>query len=129
MLFRSRHGGRATSMTFTRFHRTIARPLVASLSLAAVALAGMSHEARSAGAAYQVDTAEVSEPGSCKVEAWGSAASNHDAFAAITPACVMDIYRPVEVSSQFNRSVASDVWASGATPKLKTNLMPTAIGR
>src|SRR3954464_5003285 len=93
------------------------------------AIAGVSTEARAAGAAYQVDTAEVSEVGSCKVEAWGSAASNRDAFAAVAPACVMDLYRPVEVSAQFNRLVAIDAWASGATPKLKTNLVPTAIGR
>lgn len=101
---------------------------ITSLSLAAVANACLIAKGYAAGAAYQVDTAEVSEAGSCKVETWGSAASNRDAFSAIAPACVMDLYRPVEVSSQFNRSVASDAWASGATPKLKTNLVPTAIG-
>ena len=85
-------------------------------------------DARAAGAAYQVDTAEVSEPGSCKVESWASGAGNRDVFAAIAPACVMQIYRPVEVSTQFNRSRADGEWASAATPKLKTSLVPTAIG-
>ena len=44
-------------------------------------------EARAAGAAYQVDTAEVSEAGACKVESWASFASNRDFFGAASPAC------------------------------------------
>ena len=110
------------------FLQMIAKPLAAGLSFAVIAAAGLPATARAAGAAYQVDTAEVSEVGSCKVESWASAANNRDAVAATSPACVVDLYRPVEVSTQFNRSRASDVWASGATPKLKTNLVPTAIG-
>ena len=51
-----------------------------------------------AGAAYAVDTAEVSEIGACKVESWVSLANNHDFFAAVAPACVMNLSRPVEVS-------------------------------
>lgn len=84
--------------------------------------------AHAAGGAYQVDTADVSDVGSCKVESWASGASNRDAFAATAPACVVNLWRPVEVSSQFNRARAADDWSSGATPKLKTNLVPTSIG-
>jgi len=90
--------------------------------------AASSREANAAGAAYQVDTADVSEVGSCKVESWYSVAANRDAFAATSPACVVDLYRPVEVSTQFNRANSGGVWSSGATPKIKTNLVPTAIG-
>jgi hypothetical protein len=81
-----------------------------------------------AGAAYAVDTAEVSSPGSCKVESWASAAANRDFIAAVAPACVVDLFRPVEASVQFTRSRADDEWATGGAPKLKTNLIPTAIG-
>jgi len=95
------------------------------LSLVASALSG---EARAAGAAYVVDTAEVSEPGSCKVESWASAASNHDFLAATSPACVVNMFRPFELSSQFSRARADTEWATAAAPKIKTNLVPTAIG-
>jgi hypothetical protein len=95
---------------------------------AAVAAALYSAEARAAGAAYAVDTAEVNEPGACKVESWMSAAGNHDFFAASTPTCVLGIFRPVEASVQLSRARADEEWTTGATPKLKTNLVPSAIG-
>jgi len=88
----------------------------------------MSSDAWSAGAAYVVDTAEVSETGACKVESWTSWASNHDFLAAISPACVMELYRPVEVSVQMNRSHSGEDWTTWATPKFKTNLVPSGIG-
>src|ERR1044071_943964 len=84
-------------------------------------------QALAAGAAYQVDTAEVSEPGSCKVESWVSSADNHDLIASVAPACVVNLGRPIEISSQFTRTRADGEWGTGAAPKLKTNLIPTAI--
>ena len=81
-----------------------------------------------AGAAYVVDTADVSEPGACKVESWVSTASNHDFFAATTPTCVVDVFRPMELSSELIRTRADAEWVSGIAPKIKTNLVPTAIG-
>jgi hypothetical protein len=57
-----------------------------------------------------------------------SAANNHDFFAATTPTCVANILRPVELSVQLIRARADNEWASGAVPKFKTNLVPTAIG-
>jgi hypothetical protein len=94
----------------------------------AVTAALCSSETRAAGAAYAVDTAEVNEPGACKVESWVSTASNHDFFAATTPTCVLVLFHPVEFSSQFSRSRADEEWASTAIPKLKINLEPSAIG-
>lgn len=88
----------------------------------------VSNDAWCAGAAYAVDTAEVSEIGSCKVESWVSSASNHDFIAAIAPACVLRLGRPVEVSVQLNRARSDEEWTTGATPKLKTNLVPSGIG-
>ena len=92
------------------------------------AMLGHSGQARAAGAAYQVDTADVSEVGSCKVESWVSSADNHDVIAAVSPACVVSMFRPVEVSAQFTRSRADAEWDTGVSPKLKTNIVPTAIG-
>jgi hypothetical protein len=98
------------------------------VSAAAAAAALWSSPARAAGAAYAVDTAEVNEPGACKVESWISAASNHDFFAATTPTCVLGLFRPVEFSNQFSRARADEEWSTTAIPKLKTNLVPSAIG-
>jgi hypothetical protein len=96
--------------------------------LVAATVASFADGARAAGSAYAVDTADVSEPGSCKVESWASFAANHDFIGAVSPACVVDFGRAVEISSQFNRARQSEEWSTSATPKLKTNLVPTAIG-
>ena len=100
----------------------------ASVLVVAAAVCLISENAHAAGAAYFVDTAEVGEPGACKVESWISAASNHDFFAATSPGCVVNIFRPVELSAQFVRTRADGEWASGVAPKVKTNLVPGAIG-
>ena len=101
---------------------------VATALCVIAATAGFSEQGRAAGAAYQVDTAEVSEPGSCKVEAWASSAGNHDVIASVSPACVVDMFRPVEISSQFTRSRSDGEWGTSASPKVKTNIVPSAIG-
>ena len=101
---------------------------IAVALVATAATAGHCTPSHAAGAAYQVDTAEVSSVGSCKVESWVSSASNRDFIAATSPACVVNLFRPVEVSSQFSRSRADDEWTTAAQPKLKTNLIPSAIG-
>src|SRR4029078_1959482 len=101
---------------------------IAMALVAAAASAGHCTQSRAAGAAYQVDTAEVSSVGSCKIESWVSFASNRDFIAATSPACVVDLFRPVEISSTLTRSRANDEWTSAAQPKLKTNLIPSAIG-
>ena len=99
-----------------------------AISALTIFVLALPRETYAAGGAYQVDTAEVSELGACKVESWASLASNRDIFAATSPACVVDLGRAVEISSHFSRARASDEWSSSATPKIKTNLIPTAIG-
>ena len=86
-------------------------------------------EARAAGAAYQVDTAEVSEAGACKVESWASFANNRDFVGAVSPACSVPFVRPLELSAQFNRSRSEGEWDTAATPKFKVNLISSAIGK
>jgi hypothetical protein len=101
---------------------------IAAAACVVTAVAGCSGQAQAAGAAYQVDTAEVSEPGSCKVESWASSASNRDVIASVSPACVVDVGRPVELSAQFSRTLADGEWGTSASPKVKTNIVPTALG-
>src|SRR5260221_12701504 len=38
------------------------------------------------------------------------------------------MFRPVAVSAQFTRSRADGEWDTAASPKVKTNIVPTAIG-
>jgi hypothetical protein len=84
--------------------------------------------ARAAGAAYQVDTVEISEPGACKVESWVSLARNKDVIAAVSPACSVPFVRPLELSTQLSPSRADD-WTTVVTPKVKINLISSAIGK
>jgi hypothetical protein len=88
-----------------------------------------SNDARAAGAAYQVDVADVTAAGACKIESWLSWAKNSDFVGAVSPACGMDLGKPSELSAQFNRARFDHEWFSTLTPKIKTNLIPTAIGK
>lgn len=99
------------------------------LALALLLLPSATSRVEAAGSAYAVDAADVGEPGACKVESWLSWADNHDFIAALTPACVVDFGRPVDVSAQLSRSRADGEWTTTVSPKLKTNILPTAIGR
>jgi hypothetical protein len=56
-----------------------------------------------AGGAFVVDDAEIAKPGDCKVESWVSSASNHDLLGVVSPACVANIGRPVELGFSVAR--------------------------
>jgi len=86
-------------------------------------------EARAANGAYAVDAADISEVGSCKVESWLSSATNTDFSAVSNPSCVVDIFKPVELSLLTNRSRSDGEWSTTISPKAKTNLVPTGIGK
>ena len=96
-----------------------------------MALAGFAADpAQGAGAAYQVDTAEVSEPGNCKVESWASFAKNGDFIGSTSPDCVVSVFgKPVDFSAQFSRFKSDDEWGTAVFPKAKTNLIPTGVGQ
>src|SRR6266702_6768012 len=85
--------------------------------------------ARAANGAYAVDAADISEAGSCKVESWISAATNTDFSAVANPSCVANIFKPVELSLLTNRARSDGDWSTTITPKAKTNLIPTGIGK
>ena len=86
-------------------------------------------EARAANGAYAVDAADVGEAGSCKVESWLSAASNTDFTAVANPSCVVDPFRPVELSMLTNRARSDGEWSTAIQPKAKTNIVPTGVGK
>jgi hypothetical protein len=85
--------------------------------------------ASAANGAYAVDAADISEAGSCKVDGWLSTATNTDFSAVANPSCVVDVFRPVEVSLQTVRSRSEGEWGTTLAPKAKTNIVPTGIGR
>jgi len=86
-------------------------------------------EARAANGAYAVDAANISETGSCKVESWISTASNTDFSAVANPSCVVDPFKPVELSLLTNRSRRDGDWSTSIAPKAKWNFVPTGIGK
>lgn len=93
-----------------------------------VATAGEPIAARAAGTAFGVDTAEVGDPGNCKVEAWTSRANNGDGLATANPSCIVSLFTPTEISAQITRARADEAWATSIAPKAKAKLVPTAIG-
>lgn len=110
-------------MSFKKFCSRGVAPLV----LAGAALF-CAERAFAAGAAYQVDTAEVSAPGACKVESWASFGRGSDYIAATSPACVVNLFRPFDLSAQFASSRIEGDTSYSITPKAKTNLIPSGIG-
>lgn len=85
--------------------------------------------AHAANGAYAVDAADISEVGSCKVESWMSAATNTDFSAVANPSCVVDPFRPIELSVNTNRARSDGDWSTTVAPKAKTNFVPTGVGR
>lgn len=87
-------------------------------------LAFASTQAQAAGGAFAVDDSEVGKPGECKVESWVSFGDNKDFIGAVSPACVVNIGRPVELGAQVQRARGDGEWGTGLTLKAKTNLIP-----
>jgi len=92
--------------------------------VAAIAALGLPDDAGAANGAFAVDSADISEAGSCKVESWLSTATNTDFSAVANPSCVVDIFRPVELSLLTVRSRSDGEWGTTLAPKAKTNLSP-----
>src|SRR6267143_6213726 len=100
-----------------------------AIAVAAAILAWLpAGEARAANGAYAVDAADISEVGSCKLESWLSAATNTDFSAVANPSCVVDPFKPVELSLLTNHAKSDGEWSTSIQPKAKMNLIPTGIG-
>jgi hypothetical protein len=91
----------------------------------------LADEARAANNAYAVDSADIGETGSCKIESWLSSATNTDFTAVANPSCVVDPLKlkPVELSLLTNRAKGDGEWSNSIAPKAKMNLVPTGVGK
>jgi hypothetical protein len=102
---------------------------IAFAAITAMAALPMADDARAANGAFAVDSADISEVGSCKLESWISTATNTDFSMVANPSCVVDVGRPVEFSVLGNRSRSDGEWSTTLQPKAKTNLVPTGVGK
>jgi hypothetical protein len=100
-----------------------------TVAVAAVVAGLSSGEVWAANGAYAVDAADISEVGSCKVESWMSTATNTDFSLVANPSCVVDPFKPVELSLLTNRARSDGDWSTTMAPKAKMNIAPTGIGR
>ena len=91
---------------------------------AALALSGAHRTAHAAGGAFFVDNAAVDAPGTCKVEAWASAARSGDRVFAVAPACAISLGQPVEFGVQYDRVRFDGEWVSAGALNAKTSLIP-----
>ena len=102
---------------------------VGLLAATAVFAGFLPREASAANGAYAVDSADISEVGSCKVETWMQAATNSDFTMVANPSCVVDPFRPVELSMLSTQERSGGDWSTSFAPKAKTNIVPTGVGK
>jgi len=76
------------------------------------------------GGAFVVDNAEITTLNTCQVESWAAFARNRDLTVSSTPACTIDIVKPVEFSAQFQRARGRPAWLTSVTLQAKTILVP-----
>ena len=87
-------------------------------SIAALAtLSFGADRALAAGGAFVVDDAEVGAVGSCKVELWAAFADNTDFIGVVSPACVANLGRPVELNAAPVRFRSDGEWGSSWSPR------------
>ena len=98
---------------------------------AMLAVIALTRPALGAGGAFAVDDAEVGSPGSCKVESWASFANNsaRDFIGVVSPACVVSLGRPVEITVPYQRARGDETWGTTLTLKGKTSLAPVETGK
>ena len=104
------------------------RALVFAIGDAGIA-AMFAGEARAAGGAFVVDDAAVDEPGACKVESSASFAGNRDFLGLVTPACVVSLFRPVELGIDRGACATGRRMGQQRLPKAKMNILPPETGK
>ena len=77
------------------------------------------------GGAFIVDNAEITTLNTCQVESWAAFARNRDMTVSTTPACTIDVIKPVEFSAQFQRARGGPAWLTSVTLQAKTILLPS----
>lgn len=99
--------------------------IIATLLLA---MAG-SHEALAANGAVQVDDTDVDPVGQCKVDSWASFADNRDRIGVVSPGCVFDFGRPVDITLGFQRARSGGEWSTTSGVKLRTLIVEGGVGK
>ena len=89
-------------------------------------------ERAAADGGFVVEDAEVGKAGSCKVEAWGSAADNRDSILVAAPSCVVDIGRRIEFGADFVRfrddgEMGSELGLKGKTQLFESGKFSAAL--
>lgn len=102
---------------------------IAALLIFAVLDIGFALDAFAGSGAFAVDESDVGDAGSCKVESWISAARNTDFSAVVYPTCVFFPSNPTQFGILTNPARMGGDWSTTVTPRFKTLLVPTAIGR
>ncbi len=102
---------------------------VAVALAAALTAAALPSVARAANGAFAVDDFDTPNETQCKVESWGSFASNSNLIVATAPACAVNFGHVVELSMQLARFRADGEWGTSLQTKAKTNLIPSATGK
>jgi hypothetical protein len=108
-------------------HRVSAR----RISAVAIALLSLtvSREAWGANGAVAVDDTDMDPVGACKVDSWASFASNRDRIGVVSPGCVFDFGRPVDVTFGFQRARSDGEWSTAAAVKLRTLIVEGGVGK
>src|SRR6266576_507761 len=104
----------------------VAAPFGATLCVT-ILLSAVPALAARLGGAYYVDDAEIGKSGSCEIETWSSFARTGDRIAVFSPACVVDVGRPVEIGTNL-----VDLRSDGQEDVLATltaKTVPIPIGR
>jgi hypothetical protein len=69
-------------------------------------------QVEAAGGAYAIDDADIGKSGSCQNEAWASYSTHHDFLSVESPACVVTIGLPVEITALYQRARTAHEWAT-----------------
>jgi hypothetical protein len=109
--------------------RSFGGALIVRAAAALLLLALLSpQQARAANGAVQVDDTDVDPVGNCKVDSWASFASNRDRIGNVSPGCVFDFGRPVDITLSFQRTRSDGEWGTTGNVKLRTLVVEGGVG-
>lgn len=110
--------------------RSFGGALIVRAAAALLLLALLSpQQARAANGAVQVDDTDVDPVGNCKVDSWASFASNRDRIGNVSPGCVFDFGRPVDITLSFQRTRSDGEWGTTGNVKLRTLVVEGGVGK
>ena len=104
----------------------LCRGVAAALMLLALASPQQAH---AANGAMQVDDTDVDPVGNCKVDSWGSFANNRDRIGNVSPGCVFNFGRPVDITLGFQRVRSDGEWSTTGSVKLRTLVIEGGVGK